>query len=119
MNLGNRFQIARVSRRAIGLISILEKRSTSLFQPVKRKTRVDLIQLGESPLGKGGPQFSSRDARALSLDGSLLRSCICRSFQSFRLVAHLPVFISALIYSETRRDTFCSHRSQNTMRDFN
>src|SRR5207253_5621605 len=42
---------------AIGSISTLEKRSTSLFQALKRKTRLDQIQLARALCEKGGRNF--------------------------------------------------------------
>src|SRR5437879_13311122 len=42
---------------AIGLICTLEKQSTSLFQPVNRKTRLDPLQLARPLRKKGGRKF--------------------------------------------------------------
>src|SRR3989442_5168012 len=47
-NRGRRFQIARLSRRAIRLISTLGKRSTVLFCALKRETRPEQFQLARA-----------------------------------------------------------------------
>jgi len=46
------------------LITTLEKRSTSLFQPVKRKTRLDQLQLARAFWEKGEATilFSRRES---------------------------------------------------------
>src|SRR5439155_17495893 len=60
-NLGRRFQITRLSRRGLRPISTLEKPSTSLFQALKRKTRLDQIQLARPLKKRGGEEFFFRD----------------------------------------------------------